>query len=286
MSPLQRLAALALGLLAAPAAGGLLGGRSGRLLLSGRTASSRAAEEGRPKAPKEPHVRQRQPSAGPCKSPQTGDKIVYFVRHGKKVLNEEDPSLSKLGKVQAKHLRMEPLLAAALSANASHRAQLLLVSPLKRTMETALLGFGGLFPPEQWLLDPDIMESEISDKPKDDANTALLASFDAPTLLEQYRKLSIDWADDKGDHKARYKAKWDRFVDLLRTRPERRFVVVSHHWFIENTGHNLNEGQVGISALAPSGEFRQLDAPSCWPDFQDEWQKIIKDATLATKGKR
>merc|ERR1719510_230243 len=81
-------------------------------------------------------------------------KVVYFIRHaeGYHQLYHEacrenrDPRLTRAGRGQAQSLPSNPVLADALSGSDTERAQLVIASPLVRTMETAVLGSNASLP--------------------------------------------------------------------------------------------------------------------------------------------
>ena len=94
-------------------------------------------------------------------------KTVWFVRHGEAEHNallavgkvEEaravrDPALTARGVAQAEKLRGNPLLAEALSSRSGSAAELLVMSPMRRTIETGCWAFGAAQLPVA--LSPDV----------------------------------------------------------------------------------------------------------------------------------
>lgn len=82
-------------------------------------------------------------------------KTVWFVRHGEAEHNRllstgkqqeartlRDPGLTPRGFAQAKKLRFNPLLSDALSSKPGSAAELLVLSPMRRTIETGCTAFG------------------------------------------------------------------------------------------------------------------------------------------------
>ena len=99
-------------------------------------------------------------------------KTVWLVRHGEAAHNvllatgkkEEaaklrDPRLTARGIAQSKKLRSNPLLVEALSSREPGSAvELLVLSPMRRTIETACAAFGALSLPVA--LNPDLQVSD------------------------------------------------------------------------------------------------------------------------------
>eukprot|EP01044_Picomonas_judraskeda_P027740 COSAG03_NODE_8938_length_758_cov_1.274659_2_plen_120_part_01 len=97
-------------------------------------------------------------------------KTVWFVRHGEAEHNRllatgkqqearalRDPRLTPRGCAQAKKLRSNPLLSDALSSQPGSAAELLVLSPMRRTIETGAMAFGATQLPVA--LNPDIQVS-------------------------------------------------------------------------------------------------------------------------------
>eukprot|EP00421_Protoceratium_reticulatum_P009840 CAMPEP_0168358606 /NCGR_PEP_ID=MMETSP0228-20121227/1206_1 /TAXON_ID=133427 /ORGANISM="Protoceratium reticulatum, Strain CCCM 535 (=CCMP 1889)" /LENGTH=235 /DNA_ID=CAMNT_0008371195 /DNA_START=55 /DNA_END=759 /DNA_ORIENTATION=- len=188
--------------------------------------------------------------------PQDEEKVVFFVRHGEAQHNVgmdfsiPDPVLTPRGEEQSFSLKANAFLAAALSDDARWRAQLLVVSPLRRTVQTAALGFGGLAP---WLLEPDIQEANAfpCDTASPELGAALLRELRMPELLAQYEALPEGWCRKEGAYapgKELLLARFRRFTDRLRHRPEASFVVVTHD-------HVLKAG-LGLQTKFANGEVR------------------------------
>lgn len=100
----------------------------------------------------------------------SGAKTVWIVRHGEAEHNaliaqgkaEEghalrDPNLTARGVAQSAKLRNNPMLAQALAASgAAGAADLLVISPQRRTIQTASAAFGALKPAIPLQLNPDL----------------------------------------------------------------------------------------------------------------------------------
>jgi len=61
--------------------------------------------------------------------------------------------------------------------------------------------------------------------------------------------------------------RFQRFTKRVLERKETRIVAVSHkHILKAGLGVSLEQTQTVVMALSPSGEWRQLDTPRCWPE--------------------
>lgn len=212
--------------------------------------------------------------------PRPDDKVVYFVRHGQAWHNQlldwnlPDPELTPKGEEQSFSLQSGSRLAAALSADAGRRAELLVVSPLRRTLQTALVGFGDLKPPLPWLLEPDIQEKNAvaCDTAVLELGAACLETAGRADLREQYERLPEGWHRKEGVYAPDDKllqARFKRFAERLRDRPERIFIVVTHDHMLagglslERTSKFAN-GEVRPYALTPRGQWRALPPEGSW----------------------
>jgi len=213
--------------------------------------------------------------------------VVYWVRHAEgehqkpnKVacLWERDPALTDVGMEQATNLKSTPVLAAALF-NASERAQLVVSSPLQRTMLTAIVGFTdslehGLPTDEraQWLLDADCQEFPGSLGPAElncnkgdvDAGEAALKKYDRDDLLQQYQALDPAWTDRTSGRytNSQEKQRFQDFTERLAERTEKRIIVVSHGKFMQHgLGSNSPKKNAVVKPFALCGnEWRYLGA--------------------------
>lgn len=211
-------------------------------------------------------------------------KVVYWVRHAEgghqkgkfgetnKVacLWERDPALTDVGMKQAKDLKNTPAIAAALF-NASERAQLVVSSPLQRTMLTAILGFTDSLKDQlqaseraQWLLDADCQEfpgsvgsGELNCNKGDPiAGEAALRKYDREDLIPQYESLDPTWIDrNSGRYKNSEESKrFQDFTARLAKRDESRIIVVSHSKFMQHgLGSDSPKENAGVKPYALCG---------------------------------
>mmetsp|Transcript_39350 Transcript_39350/g.93078 ORF Transcript_39350/g.93078 Transcript_39350/m.93078 type:complete len:250 (-) Transcript_39350:179-928(-) len=175
-------------------------------------------------------------------------KTVCFIRHGQAMHNipyeqgkrDEaikilDPHLTDLGREQAKSMQENPLLLEALGGDDCSGVELVVVSPLSRTIQTALLGL------EKWLaakegrklmLMPDLQETgEVACDTGSPVET-IKESFKAQAHLLDFSCMRDGWELKEGPNKdtaEAIKARLARFTSWLASRPERSVVVVAHH---------------------------------------------------------
>jgi hypothetical protein len=110
-------------------------------------------------------------------------KRVLFVRHGHAQHNDatekalargvsyaeasliggeiRDPALTSKGEAQARALSGDPLLHAALAAEAGLRPTAVVVSPCRRTLQTATIGLASVHPPLHFVAQADA-QAEIA----------------------------------------------------------------------------------------------------------------------------
>mmetsp|Transcript_87427 Transcript_87427/g.244695 ORF Transcript_87427/g.244695 Transcript_87427/m.244695 type:complete len:369 (+) Transcript_87427:98-1204(+) len=150
------------------------------------------------------------------------EKVVTFVRHAQaehNVNNEygiRDPSITELGKRQAQELALR---LKGLSTD------VIITSPLRRTLQTTQLVFGGSRAP---ILVQSLLQ-EGGDSPCDvGSDKATLKSW-FPGSPFNFDSLADDWYIKEGiNHTDRLPERIARFVGWLRARPERSVVVVAH----------------------------------------------------------
>jgi len=194
---------------------------------------------------------------------KTGSKLVYFIRHAEGAHNlgnllERDPPLTDHGLSQAADLVRNPILAQALSHDPEHRVQLIIMSPMRRAMQTALAAFNNLQPPiEHWELSPDVQETGTfgMDPPCNQgdpsAGPPLLAEYNRTDLASDYSKLPKSWEVHSGDltpDAEHVRARFKRLTIALLQHPEQRIFVVTHGEFLLlNSGVYL--GNTGVLKL-------------------------------------
>ena len=170
-------------------------------------------------------------------------KTVIFIRHGQaehNILLERgqrdqarkilDPPLSALGVQQAEALRENSLLLDALSGP---HDPLVVVSPLRRTLQTAIGGLGA------WARDKEgrrlICNADLQETGEvacDSGSPDISTNFAGELDVLDFSQLEDGWERKDGINKdlpVPLKTRLTRFQEWLAKRPERRVVVVAHH---------------------------------------------------------
>jgi len=221
-------------------------------------------------------------------------KRVWLIRHGEgehnvlynagKIREAEalyDPSLTEKGFQQARERK--PLLEDALGDDPRMCADLIVCSPLRRTLQTCSTMLGDFMhrhPQVPVILHPDIQETctqECLSHPKETVESMFLKDF--PTivdisLLTENSHLQKGRYEDVG---AKLKARFDDFLYWLKERSESRIVVVGHHNVflflagisfrnceVREFDFSLKESVPKLSPRVPrrSGSDEELDAES------------------------
>jgi len=204
---------------------------------------------------------------------EEGDKVIYFIRHGEQRNQPDDGSLTTLGERQVRNLRSNPLLARALSLDPRQRAEVILASPMARTMQTAVVGFGDLGIKTE--LDMNLIE--LANEPTKSEGVALLKKMGLDRLLNQYEEMwrrtdkgeELAWARPEGAHPgpAALDERVARFIQGVLRRPERRIIVVGHNNYFKSTGIYVKGfGTMAVRVLGRNGRLRETSPPQCWPE--------------------
>jgi len=190
-------------------------------------------------------------------------QVIYFVRHGESLVNQmhahgqnsayliEDPLLTAAGELQARSLGENP--------NFAPPPQLVVTSPMRRTIQTAVLGFGTGLP---YVLRPDIQE--LGKCPCDRCNPQLCdelfqANEDWDAVGRAYADLPPGWHIKGPGWDARSHDRFAEFVKWLSHRPEKSIAVCGHSLFFKNNlGLSLSNCEVATFALR-SGRLTNLD---------------------------
>jgi len=158
--------------------------------------------------------------------------IVHLIRHAEgwhNVIQTEenynkyqDPVLTPFGESQARSLR----------SSFTHKPDLIVISPMTRTIQTALLG----------VVSPDIPTILHADMQETDFYLCNKGS-DVSILRKEFAHTSLDfsvvpdgWNSQDGRYASSPEALAKRALDArhwLRARPEKRIVVVTHAGFLQ-----------------------------------------------------
>lgn len=189
-------------------------------------------------------------------------KRVFFVRHGHAQHNDafekgvrsglsfgdaalksgeiRDPALTPKGEGQARSVANDPVLQPALKSG-PERAEAVVVSPCRRTLETAVIGLSGVAPALPFVAQPDCQE--CADLPSDTGrpvsalrNEFPMVDFSQITNPDSWFKKVGPWdfatGSPKPEGQAALAARCVRFTSWLLHRPEGCLIVVAHHTFL------------------------------------------------------
>ena len=159
------------------------------------------------------------------------EKTVVLIRHGEgehnvnKDYTLKDPVLTEKGRAQATKMR-EADIPGKLDT------QLVVVSPLRRTLQTALYAFGESYPKVKFYCNP--LLQEIGECASDIGSERLLLKEWFGEEPYSFDELEDDWYEKKDIYLGkRVPERVSRFVSWLRQREERSIIVVSHYGILE-----------------------------------------------------
>jgi len=215
------------------------------------------------------------PSSAPappeCIKPIEGEKLIYLVVNGEAV-DDRDGVLTEKGKKWAGDLGQDPNLQLALSQEKFGRAAVVIMSPLRRAMETAMLGFREKLPDAKWEISEELVGNLINDIDPEAGGAYLSSIRAAPDVVQQYEKASkaepIVEIEDKPDH-------MQRFAKQLFDRPEKTFIVVATEYEALLMNARVRTGETELMALTHErgliskkafGAFHPLTDPAFWKD--------------------
>ena len=190
------------------------------------------------------------PTPAPLSAPLKSDKWIHFVRHCESehiVARDagspthyliQDAVLSSAGERHAETLRRDKALC-------NEPPELVVASPLRRTMQTAMLAFGSAGTP--CVLRAELQETGLTpcDSAQPELGEALLVSHGWLSLLDEYRHLPKDWSIKGSQWRASVGERFSTVLCWIEARPERTIAVVSHHDFLKSSlGLSMSPGEV------------------------------------------
>eukprot|EP00471_Norrisiella_sphaerica_P005629 CAMPEP_0184490014 /NCGR_PEP_ID=MMETSP0113_2-20130426/16931_1 /TAXON_ID=91329 /ORGANISM="Norrisiella sphaerica, Strain BC52" /LENGTH=323 /DNA_ID=CAMNT_0026873739 /DNA_START=43 /DNA_END=1014 /DNA_ORIENTATION=- len=212
-------------------------------------------------------------------------KRVYLIRHGQAEHNVffesgqkeigrkiRDPGLTALGVNQAKVIKQNPdLTKMIMSYKNSNEKALLVVSPLRRTLQTALSAFedhlGGSntgntgSSPLVFVCNSDIQET--GEIPCDCGRplSEVMEEFGQHQFID-FSHVQEDWHEKTGDNRDRgplLQKRFNRFTKWVMDRPEKDVIVVAHHnIFLANVGVSFRNCEVREYKVNSEGEWRPV----------------------------
>jgi broad specificity phosphatase PhoE len=207
-------------------------------------------------------------------------KRVYFVRHGQghhNVLWEagqetaacelRDPGLTSLGWEQAEAVARDPLLQKALFGDETEQAQLVVVSPLRRTTETAIGAFDRWLQSQPTTTRPAVV---LQSGLQETANVLCDTGSRIPRLKSwldsstesylDFSTLSPTWYVKDGiNDEANLKERLGLFEQWLAERSEEVVIIVAHHnvflGLLGVTFKNCEVREYAFQSDAPGGSI-------------------------------
>ncbi|KAJ1619615.1 histidine phosphatase superfamily [Pavlovales sp. CCMP2436] len=169
-------------------------------------------------------------------------KTVYLVRHGMAAHNVtgnlqlRDPRLTRDGREQAGSVRASaPVLL-------GRAVELVVASPLRRTLETAILAFGDQLPRPSFIAHPDAQETGVHPS---DTGSEVDSDTGSEALMPEFADFDLGlcgarWYDKPAPYDVLARVRHEAGCDALRqrlerlsawllSRPERSIALVSHH---------------------------------------------------------
>lgn len=203
-------------------------------------------------------------------------QTIYFIRHC-----EGEHNAACAAGEQASYLIADALLtargteqAAAIAHNTAFSGhwmpgaaagecempELVVASPMRRTMQTAMLAFGSLHTPPSFVLRAELMENGLSpsDTPCPDLGFEMLAQSGWQQLCDEYAALPAEWHIKGSQWRKSVLTRFATLLSWLQTRPERKIAIVGHHGFYKSTlGEDFALGEVRAFKLE-GGNLRDL----------------------------
>lgn len=197
--------------------------------------------------------------AGPAADPPApGPRRVLLVRHGEAEHNATknwklvDPALTERGRGQAQQLQGHELL---------RQADVVIVSPLRRALQTALLVYGADAAARLCELSPLCAERycHVCDvgRPKSEivVDTPEIAAW------RGFQELPESWMHPRGDRKRWRVGRLALFRAFLRARPEAVVVVIGHGEFFWGLTRGRNMANCEVFDL-PVDHLQEPPAPA------------------------
>lgn len=157
-----------------------------------------------------------------------------------------DPPLTKLGRRQAEECSQEKILSKALHGDINERVELIVISPLRRTIETGVIllqSSSELNPNVSLIIHPDLQETGVS--PCDTGSSIetvkkIASNFSSKVDLSLITSVSHEKKGRYEDTLLAVQKRLNDFVQWLESRQETRILIISHHnAFLQLTGNSF-----------------------------------------------
>lgn len=214
-----------------------------------------------------------------------GRKIL-LVRHGEGFHNANrdwrlsDPRLTERGLAQARTLRDDPRLV---------DAELVVVSPLARALQTAMEIFGEGPSKGHFVVSPLHSERNAARCDRGRPKTEIVADFPGIQAWEGFAELPENWMHPRSDAKKWRKERLPAFRAWLEARPEQHVVVVGHGEFFRGLcGKHMDNCEVfdlsqkNSSAAMPEEDSSLKNSSEAMP-MEDSSPKNSLEEDLSLK---
>jgi broad specificity phosphatase PhoE len=165
-------------------------------------------------------------------------RTLYIIRHGQAEHNKQptdhairDPKLTKLGEEQAKGIQLPQI------------PEIIFVSPLTRTIQTAVLGFPNLI--SSFHVTEYLQEKQAGELPCDTGRDVADLEKEFPILNNLFTQLPDKWYEPEMNCQQRV----DHFKEWIRKREEKVIAVVAHDGVF----------QTMFAAVLRNGEVRAIE---------------------------
>mmetsp|Transcript_21673 Transcript_21673/g.62710 ORF Transcript_21673/g.62710 Transcript_21673/m.62710 type:complete len:434 (-) Transcript_21673:79-1380(-) len=208
-----------------------------------------------------------------CKGtpPQDDEKVIWYLQttQGDQASGMADGRLNGFGRKQSRNLKFNPRLERAFSADPLIRAEAIIVSPLIRSMETALTAFEEFNIPI--FVDEHLMSQGAQYGWDRAQGSLLLKERNATKLLSRFEALTNKTAKMGPLQMIRAlgtnQERMSKFKKRLLARPEQRLIVVGHRTLFEDAqrfANPMDGTPVDLQVLTAKGKWRTPPDPRCW----------------------
>lgn len=200
-------------------------------------------------------------------------KIIHLVRHAKGAHNAaaefdygaykredlEDAWLTEEGIDQCGELFFE-------AATLAESVELVIVSPLNRTIQTAVFSFPYLLEKVQWIARPEVRET-MGQHPCDrmmpvSRKVTLYPDINFDALGKQDRDHEYYEYHNTRESVEQITQRGVRFIEWLKTRPEKEIIVVTHSGFLLSFVNNVLQDRMLEFEENVEKEFRNAELRS------------------------
>jgi len=219
-------------------------------------------------------------------------KDIWLIRHGESEHNTasdwgiRDPGLTDQGWKQAKALKHEPLLKGALGQyeGTEQMVELILVSPLRRTLQTAqaineiMRSLNAAKSQKVPIIAVSDLQ-ETSDSPCDTGHPAHLLGAEFPEV--DFGSVAEDWFDKQAKWNYSTADRVTRFSEWIASRPERTILCIGHlDFFHQLVGVRLRNCGVAKYEFSAKG-WRQHAVSDTQKSVVSHWVNSMREKSAS-----